>query len=65
MAATICNDLVEIMVDKNSGISGIVEGSSVSVVDYAVVPTQASSPSYMKNTAIGMLLGQGGRVPAR
>ena len=37
MAATICNDLVEIMVDKNSGISGIVEGSSVSVVDYAVV----------------------------
>lgn len=57
MAATICNDLVEIMVDKNSGISGIVEGSSVSVVDYAVVPTQASSPSFMKNTAIGMLLG--------
>ena len=57
MAATICNILVEIMVDKNSGISGIVEGSSVSVVDYAVVPRSASSPSYMKNTAIGMLLG--------
>ncbi len=57
MAATICNGLVEIMVDKNSGISGIVEGSSVSVVDYAVVPRKASSPSYMKNTAIGMLLG--------
>ena len=57
MAATICNILVEIMVDKNSGISGIVEGSSVSVVDYAVVPRKASSPSYMKNTAIGMLLG--------
>ena len=56
MAATICNGLVEIMVDKNSGISGIVEGSSVSVVDYAVVPTKASSPSYLKNTAIGMLL---------
>lgn len=57
MAATICNGLVEIMVDKNSGISGIVEGSSVSVVDYAVVPTKASSPSYLKNSAIGMLLG--------
>ena len=57
MAATICNVLVEIMVDKNSGISGIVEGSSVSVVDYAVVARSASSPSYMKNTAIGMLLG--------
>ena len=57
MAATICNRIVEIMVDKNSGISGIVEGSSVNVIDYAVVSRSASSPSYMKNTAIGMLLG--------
>ena len=57
MAATICNRIVEIMVDKNSGISGIVEGSSVNVIDYAVVARSASSPSYMKNTAIGMLLG--------
>lgn len=57
MAANICNVIVEIMVDKNSGISGIVEGSSVSVIDYAVVARSASSPSYTKNTAIGMLLG--------
>ena len=57
MAANICNTIVEIMVDPNSGISGIVEGSSVSVIDYAVVANSASSPSYMKNTAIGMLLG--------
>ena len=57
MAANICNTVVEIMIDPNSGISGIVEGSSVSVIDYAVVAKSASSPSYMKNTAIGMLLG--------
>ena len=57
MAANICNTVVEIMVDPSSGISGIVEGSSVSVIDYAVVAKSASSPSYMKNTAIGMLIG--------
>jgi len=57
MAANICNTIVEIMIDANSGISGIVEGSSVRVIDYAVVARKASSPSYTKNTAIGMLLG--------
>ena len=57
MAANICNTIVEIMIDANSGISGIVEGSSVRVIDYAVVAVKASSPSYTKNTAIGMLLG--------
>ena len=57
MAANVCNRIVEIMIDQNSGISGIVEGSSVRVIDYAVVARKASSPSYTKNTAIGMLLG--------
>lgn len=57
MAANICNTIVEIMIDPNSGISGIVEGSSVRVIDYAVVARKASSPCYTKNTAIGMLLG--------
>lgn len=57
MAAHICNTIVEIMVDENSGISGIVEGSSVRVIDYAVVATKKSSPSNSKNAAIGMLLG--------
>ena len=41
MAANICNRIVEIMIDPNSGISGIVEGSSVSVIDYAVVSRSA------------------------
>ena len=57
MAAHICNTIVEIMIDENSGISAIVEGSSVSVIDYAVVATKKSSPSLSKNSAIGMLLG--------
>ena len=57
MAATICNRIVEVMVDDSTGISGIVEGSSVNVIDYAVVSREPSSPSYMKNTAIGMLIG--------
>lgn len=57
MAAKICNTIVEIMVDPNSGISGIVEGSSVRVIDYAVVAVKKASPSYTKNTAIGMILG--------
>ena len=57
MAAAICNMIVEVMVDERSGISGIVEGSSVNVIDYAVIARKASSPSYLKNTAIGMLIG--------
>lgn len=57
MAAHICNTIVEIMVDERSGIAAIVEGSSVSVIDYAVVATKKASPSLKKNTAIGMLLG--------
>ena len=53
-AAHITNTIVEVITEK---ISDIVEGSSVKVVDYAVPPTRAFSPSYLKNTAIGMLLG--------
>ena len=38
-------------------ITNIVNGSDVKVVDYAVVASHRSSPSYTKNTAIGALLG--------
>lgn len=38
-------------------IADIVEGSSVKVIDLAEVPENPSSPSYKKNTAIGLLLG--------
>lgn len=38
-------------------IAEIVDGSSVRVVDYAIVPTSRSGPSYAKNTFIGIICG--------
>ena len=38
-------------------IAEIVDGSSVRVVDYAIVPTSRSGPSYTTNTFIGMVAG--------
>lgn len=38
-------------------ISSIVEGTSAKVVDYAIVPSSPSSPSYPKNTLFGFALG--------
>lgn len=38
-------------------ISSIIEGTSAKIVDSAVVAARPSSPSYVKNTAIGFLLG--------
>ncbi len=40
-----------------SRIAQIVDGSSVRVVEYARVPTQRSSPSYIKNGMLGFLVG--------
>lgn len=54
MAAHIANQIVDVITDK---ISDIVDGSSVKVVDLAVSPKEAYSPNYLKNTAIGMLIG--------
>lgn len=38
-------------------ISSIIEGSSAKIVDSAIVAAKPSSPSYVKNVAIGFLLG--------
>ena len=38
-------------------IAEIVDGSSVRIVDYAIVPAHRSAPSYTKNTVIGFLIG--------
>lgn len=38
-------------------ISGIIDGTSTKVVDPAVLPTGASSPSYTKNTMLGFAVG--------
>jgi capsular polysaccharide biosynthesis protein len=34
-----------------------VDGASVRIVDYAIVPSHRAGPSYTKNTAIGFLAG--------
>ena len=38
-------------------IDTIIEGTSAKIVDAAVVPTKPSSPSFVKNTILGFLLG--------
>lgn len=53
-AEKIANTIADVLPDK---IADIVVGSDVRIVDYAVVPSHRSSPSYTRNTAIGMLLG--------
>ena len=53
-AERIANPIAKILPEK---ISGIVDGSSVRVVDYAVVPSRKASPSITKYTAIGLFLG--------
>lgn len=53
-AELIANAIVEILPDR---ISDIVDGSSVRVVHYAIVPSEKASPNITMFTAIGMLLG--------
>ena len=53
-AELIANTIAQLLPDR---IAEIVDGSSVRIVDYAIIPAHRSSPSYIKNTAIGVLLG--------
>ena len=53
-AEQIANVIAEVLPER---IGEIVDGSSVRIVDYAIVPSHRSSPSYSKNTAIGFLIG--------
>lgn len=53
-AEKIANTIAGILPEK---ISNIVEGSSVRIVDYAVIPAWQSSPSLLNNTLIGALIG--------
>ena len=50
----IANIIARVLPDK---ISDIVLGSDVKVVDYAIIPSARSAPSYSKNTAIGAMAG--------
>lgn len=53
-AERIANTIVRVLPEK---ISEIMDGSSVRTVDFAVQPTEKSSPSITKNVALGMILG--------
>ena len=53
-AELIANTIAKILPDR---ISEIVDGSSVRIVDYAIIPSHRSSPSMVKNTAMGILAG--------
>ena len=53
-AELIANAIVDVLPDK---IADVVDGSSVRVVDYAVIPSEKASPNITMFTAIGMLLG--------
>lgn len=50
----IANTIAKILPDR---ISEIVDGSSVRIVDYAIIPSHRAGPSIVKNTAIGILAG--------
>ena len=53
-AELIVDTIVKILPDR---IADIVDGSSVRLVDHAVLPTHRSSPSYTKYAVIGLLIG--------
>ncbi len=53
-AELIANTIAQILPER---ISEIVDGSSVRIVDYAIVPAHRSSPSFTKNTVLGFLIG--------
>ena len=53
-AELIANTIADVFPKK---IASIVEGSSVRIVDYAIVPAYPVSPSVTKYTAIGLLFG--------
>ena len=50
----IANTIVKVLPEK---ISEIMDGSSVRTVDFAVRPTEKSSPSITKNVALGLVMG--------
>ena len=53
-AELIANTIAQVLPER---ISEIVDGSSVRIVDYAIVPAHRASPSFTKNTVIGFLAG--------
>lgn len=50
----IANSIAKILPDR---IAEIVDGTTVRIVDYAIIPSQRSGPSIIRNMAIGILIG--------
>jgi len=50
----IANSIARILPER---IAEIVDGTSVRIVDYAIIPSRRSGPSLVKNTALGILVG--------
>ena len=50
----IANSIAQILPDR---ITEIVDGTSVRIVDYAIIPSERSGPSILKNTVLGILIG--------
>lgn len=50
----IANTMAQVLPDR---IAEIVDGTSVRIVDYAIIPAERSGPSMVKNTAMGILIG--------
>ena len=53
-AERIVNTFTEVLPDR---IAEIVDGSSVRIIDYAIIPEHRAGPSYSKNLIIGFLVG--------
>ena len=53
-AARIVNAITDVAPEQ---ITGIVEGSSVKIVDYPKIPTKIDSPSYKRNALLGFIVG--------
>lgn len=54
MAAHLANTIAQV---APAEIEGFVDGSSAKIIDYAKVPDTRYSPSYSRNTALGVILG--------
>lgn len=50
----IANSIARVLPER---IAEIVDGTTVRIVDYAIIPTRRSGPSIVRNTAMGILLG--------
>lgn len=50
----IANSIAQILPER---IAEIVDGTSVRIVDYAIIPSQRSGPSVLINTALGIVIG--------